>query len=130
MCSRLALVERGNVRPGDRVLFVPHSGDPMEGQWGYMSRGRYQGFARLETLQKSWLSRGYQTGTVEIAGFSEGHANLIDCNQLSRVAAVERNGTVLIVTRQASDTERARFNHHRVPARVVGGHIDKSNWEV
>jgi len=89
------------------------------------------GFARVESFQAKWLAKGWKTGRVPIADFAEGHgegqrwAGLPSGANVACLWKQAPDGSVNVVllTRQATATERAALNHHRVLVRVQDGRL-------
>lgn len=129
MCSRLQvrLSTDGSitaVKVGDPVPF--HSeGQDWQGIWGTTQFGdRLVGFARVETVREKWLTRGWQTCTVPIANFAEGHdrQRWADTGE-ALVAALHKAGEVVVITRQATPAEYRKLDHHRMPVQVIDGRM-------
>jgi len=126
MCSRLHIkLSTGRdafVMPSDQLPYR-HDGEVLAGMWGANFGSKLVGFARVETVREKWLGKGWQTCTVPIADFAEGHQQVTWAGIAGDLAALVRWGEVVIVTRQATPAEAARLSHHRVPVQVVDGRM-------
>lgn len=134
MCSKLSVqLSTGTqiVQPGDSIPYrLAGSDEVLEGTWGYpmmwgpYPSGYFQGFARVETWRGTWRSIGWRTGTVPAGDFAEGHGESVAwASRSANIACLHKGGMVLILTRSASEAERARLRHYRVPVQVVGAKL-------
>ena len=123
MCSRLHLMTDSGpmyIAPGDSLTYTPAGADKAEaGKWGIQMSDKINGFARVETFDKKWLPYGWRPCTVELKDFAEGHEKQIWAGKSGLVAALHKDGVVLIITRQAKPVENRFFSHHRVPVQVI-----------
>jgi len=110
------------VQPGDEIPYHPTGRNELfTGVWGTKFGSKLVGFARLETVRKKWLSRGWQTGTVPIQDFAEGHSELAwrGLNSEAQLACLHKDSEVVIITRQSTSRENQALHHHRMPVQVV-----------
>ena len=126
MCSRMQVqLSTGQsvfVMPGDQIPYR-HGGEVLAGMWGAQFGTKVVGFARSETVREKWLTKGWQTCTVPIADFAEGHSRVTWAGVEGDLAALHRRGEVVIITRQATPAESRRLQHHRVPVQVIDGRM-------
>lgn len=130
MCSRLHVqlsTGLAELQLGDTLPFTPAgSSQARDATWGvrYAGNGRPTGFARVETFRQKWLSRGWETGTVHIEDFAEGHEEIHWAKLTGAdVGALYRDGVAVLLTRQATPREYHALHHYRVPVQVETGYL-------
>ena len=111
MCGRLFRRARGqgveSLFPGAPITTINNSGQKITGKWN--------GFARKETLTPTWLDRGCnEVSLPEIGGFEEhGHSFELKDDQIMK-AIITPQKQVKIVTRSPLN-EKEKAIHHRWP---------------
>ena len=87
--------------------------------------GKWNGFARSETLGDKWLSKGWIELDIHADEFAERNreANCLTWAKVPDGQVVSgignrRSGQVKVVTREATEAEQETFGHHRLPVLV------------
>ena len=122
MCGSLRLNEVNPgvaeiVRPGNQATVTLYND-------GSTQHGKWDGFARKETLAKTWLTKGWKPALIEgVKTFTEwgsvkgtkytGKNVTFPVPQGKGLASIYKDGQVKIVTRQAQGKEMEV--HHRMP---------------
>lgn len=114
------LRQKNKLSPGDRVEFVdPDTGELHSAVWGTELYDMLVPHAKLEKLT-AWRANGWQPCRLLIDGFAIGQV-VARLDTTADVAALKRDGHVVLVTRKASDEEARHFRWHRVPLRILDG---------
>jgi len=123
MCSRLHVqLSTGLqvIQPGDSIPYRQGNKPVQEATWGIPQYGgRHQGFARVESWEQKWLTKGWRPCVVPSENFAEGHETVRWAGVNGDIAALHRAGVVVVITRQATAAEFAKLDHHRVPVQVI-----------
>lgn len=85
--------------------------------------GKWDGFARSETLVETWLQKGWVEVDIPASDFAERNRlmqNTLTWGQVDDGHVVSGignrdNGKVKVVTREATPKEHAVFGHNRLP---------------
>lgn len=126
MCGRIK-IDNHIVRPNQIIPTKRFNEKPVV--WGSLNNSVIP-FARIETLQEKWLSKGWLSGQIKVDDFAEldsrpehlKHQNWNGgCVTLQAIMKeMGKYYSLVLVTRETTKEESTRFHHPRMPMVLEG----------